>query len=606
MQTITDIAVGDSNFSILVSALQYVDTQLPGSNLVTTLADETGSFTVFAPTNAAFGQLASGLGFEGDPANADAVTGFIVGALPAETIRDVLLYHVAAGSLDAAAIASAGTVNPLGGGSIAFDNPTLVDAEPDLIDPSLIATDISADNGTIHVIDRVLLPSDLAGNDAPSIVEIVAASGEAGSFDDNGGDFDILHAAVDAAGLGTALADTNADLTVFAPNDDAFLSLAQTLGNEAMDEAGATDVILRALSLFSGGSDPLPLLSQVLLYHVAGESLQASQVLSSDMITTLQSGILSVDGASLGDADPDLQDPNIIATDIQANNGVVHVIDGVLIPADLLGSDGSNDVDLVFGGDEDNALNLGEDNDLADLGNGNNTLLAGAGNDVGVTGDGDDLLLGREGMDTLRSGDGSDTIAGGDEDDMIYAGATDADVRDVIYAGSGNDFVDAGAGNDLVYGEAGHDTLNGGAGSDQLVGQAGNDFLSGGALSDAIFGGAGEDFIHGAWGYDRLNGGDGADRFYHTAHADHATDWIQDFSHAEGDYLQFQLSGVTADDFVLHFNDAVSMSGQTAGDDTVQEAFVDYNGHILFALVDGAGNDSIMVRTMDGMFDLMA
>ncbi|MEQ9693804.1 fasciclin domain-containing protein [Shimia sp. SDUM112013] len=606
MPTITDVAVGDSNFSILVSALQYVDSALPGSNLVATLADESGSFTVFAPTNAAFGQLAADLGFMGDTSDADAVTTFIVGALPAETIRDVLLYHVASGALDAAAVAQAGTVMPLGGGTITFDNPTLVDAEPDLIDPSLIATDVMADNGIVHVIDRVLLPADLPGNDAPSIVEIVAASGMAGSFDMNGSDFDILHTAVSAAGLGSALADSNADLTVFAPNDDAFLSLAQTLGYAGMDEAGATDVILRALSLFSGGGDPLPLLSQVLLYHVAGESLQASQVLSSDMITTLQSGMLSVNGASLGDADPDLPDPGIIATDIQASNGIVHVIDGVLIPADLLVSDGSNDVDLVFGGDEDNAVNLGADNDLADLGGGNNVLLAGDGNDVGMTGGGDDLLLGREGMDTLRSGDGADTVAGGDGDDMIYSGSTEADLRDVIFGGAGNDMIDSGAGNDLVYGEAGHDTIFGGSGSDELVGQAGDDFLTGGSLSDALFGGDGDDFLHGAWGFDRLNGGDGADRFYHTAHADHATDWIQDFSHAEGDYLQFQLSGVTADDFVVHFNDAVSPGGQAAGNDAIQEAFVDYNGHILFALVDGADNSSIMVRTQDGMFDLLA
>ncbi len=66
MSSIAAIAMGDARFNILVSALQYVDAQLPGSNLVATLADPATDVTVFAPTDAAFGQLAADLGFTGE------------------------------------------------------------------------------------------------------------------------------------------------------------------------------------------------------------------------------------------------------------------------------------------------------------------------------------------------------------------------------------------------------------------------------------------------------------------------------------------------------------------------------------------------------------
>ena len=316
MPTFAEIATTDpqSRFDILVSAAAFVDAELPGTDLITTLSDPTQSLTVFAPTDDAFVQLALDQGFAGDTSDEAAVTTFLT-SLGATTLRDVILYHVSSGPQTAADITAAGSITPLSGPVITTDLPTLIDAEPDLIDPSLIATDIAATNGVLHVIDRVLLPVDFDGNDAPILAGLVASSGS--GFDANTADFDILLQAVTTVGLVDTLNDPDADLTVFAPDDAAFLGLAQTLGFAESDEAGAWSYLVDALTLLRGGG-PLPLLTQILTFHVAGESLQASQVLASSGITTLQSGVLTVNGTSLVDAGPDLANPTLIQTDIQA------------------------------------------------------------------------------------------------------------------------------------------------------------------------------------------------------------------------------------------------------------------------------------------------
>jgi len=411
LPSLLDIATGSPDFSILVAAVQYVDATVSGSDLVSALSSPASDLTVFAPDNAAFAQLAADLGYAGSPADTAAVTQFLVDNVPAETLQSVILYHVSAGTQDADTIASGGAVETLNGAQITPDLPTLVDQEPDLIDPSLVATDIAASNGIVHVIDRVLLPIDLPGNDAPTITEIVAASGP--GFDENGTDFDLLLAAVTTAGLAEALDEPNAAFTAFAPTDDAFIGLAQALGFDGSGEEAALAYLVEALTLLGGG-DPLPLLTEVLTYHVAPESLQASQVRPSQAIPTLQGGRLGVDGAMLVDADPDVQDPAIIATDVQAANGVVHVIDGVLLPADLLQSDGSGDVDFIIAGDGFDFIHTGADNDLIDGNGGSDIIIAGAGDDVMIGGTRSDLLAGGSGSDSFifAPGDGRDWIVG--------------------------------------------------------------------------------------------------------------------------------------------------------------------------------------------------
>ena len=465
MATIATIASGDPQFSILLAAVGFIDAE-KGTTYGATLADDTADLTVFAPTNAAFIQLATDLGFAGDTSDEGAVIAFLT-TLGADLLETVVTYHISAGAQFAADIAAAGTVATLQGESIdAGELPTLGDKEPDLIDPSLVATDIAADNGVVHVIDRVLLPVDLLGNDAPTIGEIVDSSGT--GFDDNGADFDLLREALAATGLDAVLGDASADLTAFAPTDAAFVGLSQTLGYDGDDEAGAFGYIVDALTLLSGGGDPLPLLQTILEYHVAGQSLQLSQVVAEGSVQTVQGGTLTVDGTSLVDADPDLPNPELIATDIQAANGIVHVIDGVLLPVDVLQSDGSNDVDFVIGDDGRDIIRTGRDNDLISGKGGRDFISAGRGDDLVLGGDGGDIVRGGNGHDTVKGEDGNDRLFGGRGKDDLHGGSG----HDKIFGGLGHDTITGGEGNDRLIGGLGHDTFvfNEGDGHDRIIG----------------------------------------------------------------------------------------------------------------------------------------
>ncbi|MEL6952455.1 MAG: fasciclin domain-containing protein [Pseudomonadota bacterium] len=450
MPTILDIATSSDDFNILTAAIGFVDTQLPGTDLAGTLAAADANLTVFAPTDAAFGDLADVLGFSGDTADEGQVVNFFTTLDPA-LLRDVILYHVSPEAKTLAEINSDGVVSTaLAGAEITPEGPVLNDLEPDVINPSVAVPDVMASNGIVQVIDKVLLPIDLPGNDAPTITEIVAESG--GTFDNNSADFDLLLNAVQAAGLADALNDPNADLTVFAPNDAAFVSLSQTLGFEGSDEGEAFAYIVDALSLLGGG-DPIPLLTEILTYHVSGSSLQASHVLSAEAIPTLQGGTLVADGLELVDADPGLANPSLIATDIQAANGIVHVLDGVLQPLETSAIIGAPDTDLEIGGGRSDFFKTGRGNDFVDGNGGADFIRLGKGDDVGF------------------GGNGADVIKGGRGDDLIDGGAR----RDVLFGGRDNDQISGGDGGDKILGGGGDDVINGGAGRDHLIGGRGSD-----------------------------------------------------------------------------------------------------------------------------------
>ncbi|WP_261397808.1 calcium-binding protein [Maritimibacter alkaliphilus] len=216
---------------------------------------------------------------------------------------------------------------------------------------------------------------------------------------------------------------------------------------------------------------------------------------------------------------------------------------------------------------------------------------------------GADRLTGGSARDTLHGGDGADTLTGNAGDDIIIGGDSEADLRDVVFGGAGNDYIDGGYGNDELRGDAGNDTIEGGYGADTVIGGDGDDALTGQTWSDAIFGGAGSDFINGGFGHDRVNGGTGADQFYHLGVEGHGSDWIQDFSDAEGDVLVYGGGSATAADFQVNFTETAS-----AGAAGVQEAFVIYRptGQILWALVDGGAQDQIMMRLGGAEIDLLA
>ncbi len=455
LPNIVDIAAGSDDFTILVKAL--------GAARLVEAVQNSEDITVFAPTDAAFGQLATDLGFQGNVHDEDAVFGFIASTLaslapdgdPIPLLADILLYHVSPGAKSAVEIDAADRINTLlTDASFGSEGTELVDNEPDVTNPNIVGPDISASNGIVQVIDRVLIPLDIPGNEPeptplPTLTELVAASG--GVFDNDGTDFDLLLNAVTAAGLGDALNDPAADLTVFAPDDAAFVSLAQTLGFGGSDEGEAFGYIVEALTLLSSGGDPIPLLTSVLTYHVAPEVLDSSAVLANDDIVTLQGGTLTVDGTSLVDADPDIPNPNLIATDLPASNGIAHVLDGVLIPVDILPSDGSNSVDFVIDDDSASRIRVAKDNDFVDGNGGNDKIWLGRGDDVGLGGSGNDFIRGGRGDDLINGGTGNDRMVGdhgadtfvfnlGDGHDRIHRFEDGIDLLDI--SGSGLGFSD--------------------------------------------------------------------------------------------------------------------------------------------------------------------
>lgn len=314
------------------------------AGLTGALADPGANLTVFAPTDDAFAELARTLGAHPDSEQAtfEAIASTLAELAPdgdpIPLLRDVLLYHVVDGRFGQAQAGAAGPLATLAGGTIEVSGVSIADADPDVRDARFVpgAGDILASNGAVQPIDRVLLPLDLeTANDGVSlsIAGELAKSGE--GFDSNGEDFDLLNAALEAAGLTGALDDDSAHLTLFAPTDAAFIGLARAFGFEGDGEEEAFGAIVGALTE-AGHGDPIPLLTDILTYHVAPGLLAAEDVVAAESIDTLSGEAITPDGAVLGDLDPSVTDPEVIVAraDLPATNGLIHAIDGVLLPFD--------------------------------------------------------------------------------------------------------------------------------------------------------------------------------------------------------------------------------------------------------------------------------
>lgn len=276
-KNIVEVAVSNPQFSILVQALQK-------ANLVTTLQG-TGPFTVFAPTNAAFNDLFNQLGVSG------------IDALTADQLTPILLYHVLSGKVESNQLAS-GYVSTLSPGAGGLGVSLKVDASMLKLNGNvgITAANISATNGVIHVIDKVLLP--------PTVVDIALANSS----------FTSLVAALTKANLVNAL-KADGPFTVFAPTNDAFSQLFTDLGVSGLDALNAED------------------LTPILLYHVLGAAVKSTQ-LQTGYVSTLSAGpndskvSLLVDAAAVK-----LNNSSkIVATDVVGTNGIVHVIDKVILP----------------------------------------------------------------------------------------------------------------------------------------------------------------------------------------------------------------------------------------------------------------------------------
>jgi uncharacterized surface protein with fasciclin (FAS1) repeats len=248
-----------------------------------------GPFTVFAPTNDAFAALLTELGVTKDQLLADTAL-----------LTAVLTYHALPAQVKAAEVPLGKAVTTAQGGVFKVDSTAgkLVITDERNRTSNITATDVMATNGVIHVIDKVILPADKT---------IVATAQSLPQFS-------ILVEAVVAAGLVDALNGTG-PLTVFAPTNDAFAALLTELG-VTKDQLLADTALLTA----------------VLTYHVVDGRVMKADVPLNTPIKTLQSGTFTVD-SSLAITDQRMRKASIVGTDVLASNGVIHVIDKVILPA---------------------------------------------------------------------------------------------------------------------------------------------------------------------------------------------------------------------------------------------------------------------------------
>ena len=279
--TVVQQAQRDTRLSILAEAVAAAD-------LTQTLSGA-GPYTVFAPSDAAFGALLAELGLTKAQLLADKAL-----------LAEVLTYHVVPGTVPSSQVPVGEAITTVQGGIFKVER---VGSDLEIIDgrnrsARITEVDVAATNGVVHVIDKVLLPAD------KTIVQTAQALP----------DFSILVEAVAAAGLVDALSAAG-PMTVFAPTNAAFADLLADLG-------------LTKEQLFADNA----LLTRVLTYHVVDGRVLEADVPVEVPITTLEGDTLSV-SSELAITDQRSRVAGIAATDVLAINGVIHVIDKVLLPS---------------------------------------------------------------------------------------------------------------------------------------------------------------------------------------------------------------------------------------------------------------------------------
>jgi len=274
---IVQTALNAGNFTTLAAALQV-------TGLDVVLSDEHAEFTVFAPTDDAFAMLGN-----------DTINNLIANP---DVLTQILLGHVLPARVDStAAIGAVGSVIDSAGGSrLAL---SLNDGSLYVNTSRVVATDVAASNGVIHVLDTVILPRENT-HARGTIVDVAVANGN----------FNTLVAALQATGLDAVLADAHAEFTVFAPTDAAFAMLGDATINALLADTAT--------------------LSNILLTHViAGAAVDSTTALSltggSVETASGESVHLSIRGNDLF-----INNSKVIIADIVTDNGVIHVIDAVI------------------------------------------------------------------------------------------------------------------------------------------------------------------------------------------------------------------------------------------------------------------------------------
>ncbi|WP_010521891.1 fasciclin domain-containing protein [Aquimarina agarivorans] len=281
-QTVSIAAVveGSSEFSLLEMALKDTD-------LFATFEGE-GTFTVFAPNNDAFEKLLTELGLEYDE-------------VPKDLLASILKMHVLTTEVRSTDLMEGASVATFEGENITTSlNP------PSITDPRgrisrIILTDAEASNGIIHFVDTVILPAEKPMEEMMTIAEIVKVN-------DN---FEMLETALEDAEL-TQTFDGNGTFTVFAPTDAAFEALLAELGVEYSDLTKET-------------------LDTVLKMHVLNSVVTSGDLTDSMMPLTLFMEALTINLNPNKVTDPNDREAAITTVDIMASNGVIHIIDKVLL-----------------------------------------------------------------------------------------------------------------------------------------------------------------------------------------------------------------------------------------------------------------------------------
>ena len=271
-QDIVATAVGAGSFKTLVAAAK-------AAGLVETLQSK-GPLTVFAPTDEAFAKIPK------------AAIADLLKPENKEKLAAILTYHVVPGKVTAADVVKVKKAKTAGGADV---NVKVSDKGVMINNAKVLKTDIMCSNGVIHVIDTVLMP--------PAPKDIVDTAVAAGSFN-------TLVAAVKAAGLVDTLKG-DGPFTVFAPTDDAFAKLPKA-------------AIADLLKPENKGK-----LTAILTYHVVPGKVMAADVVNLDSAKTAQGSnvtIMTKDGNVMVDG------AKVVATDIECANGVIHVIDTVIMP----------------------------------------------------------------------------------------------------------------------------------------------------------------------------------------------------------------------------------------------------------------------------------
>jgi len=293
--TVVDIALANPDFSILVAAVVK-------TNTVGFFGSAALNGTVFAPTNAAFAQLPA-------PFNSANGISSITDAKDIKFLSQVLRYHVALGRRNAAQLPNGG-YETYKSATTPNDNQVYVSrnvANEVIINGNtkVVAADIQADNGVIHVIDKVLF---FPTND---IAQIAISNGS----------FTALVAALKKTGLANTLMSPTTNVTVFAPTDAAFAQLPAPLNNAAN---------IRGIS----DAATINTLRTVLLYHLVGGRVFSADLREGISVPMVAAGntLITLAGGPKVKGNSNAAGSNIILTDLLARNGVIHVIDNVLLP----------------------------------------------------------------------------------------------------------------------------------------------------------------------------------------------------------------------------------------------------------------------------------